>query len=203
MEVSDWRRPWQMEGQQGVKRVCQACPWSVLNSSFTLLWQTKPHDNAGHSRMVRGQQGTKKKRHVCQALSILAVILFCMNTCWAPHFEMSHKPFTMATLTLFSASEQIHCTLVIRNWMSDCSFTQHTLNIHRSSYNAFWLLHGWCHMKLLLSRHTFCIHHTAMCQFTVSLYSKTHDRVRLAVTCHLHFWKKDWDLLHATAVIHT
>ena len=23
----------------------------------------------------------------------------------------------------------------------------------------------------------------------------------LAVTCHLHFWQNDWDLLHATAVM--
>ena len=49
----------------------------------------------------------------------------------------------------------------------------------------------------------FCVHHTTMQQFTVSLYSKPHYaalHVCLAVTCHLHFWQNDWDLLHATAI---
>ena len=31
-----------------------------------------------------------------------------MNTCRAPHLEMSPKRFTMATVALFSASDQIH-----------------------------------------------------------------------------------------------
>ena len=37
---------------------------------------------------------------------------------------------------------------------------------------AIWLLHGWCHEKLLLSRSKFC-HHTTRQQFTVSLSSKS------------------------------
>ena len=39
--------------------------------------------------------------------------------------------------------------------------------------------HGWCHMKLLPSRKVYAC---------------------LAVTCHLHFWQNDRDLLRATAV---
>ena len=31
-----------------------------------------------------------------------------MNTCRAPHLEMSPKRFTMETVVLLSASEQIH-----------------------------------------------------------------------------------------------
>ena len=42
---------------------------------------------------------------------------------------------------------------------------------------SFWLLHGWCHMNLLPSRHTFCVHHTSMDQFTVSLYAKSLSRL--------------------------
>ena len=45
------------------------------------------------------------------------------------------------------------------------------LYIHRS---AIWLLHGWRHVKLLPSRGTFCVHHTTMRQFTVSLPSEPH-----------------------------
>ena len=39
-----------------------------------------------------------------------------------------------------------------------------------SIYSAVWLLRGWCHVKLLPSRRTFCVRHTTMHQFTVSLH---------------------------------
>ena len=48
-----------------------------------------------------------------------------------------------------------------------------------------------------------CVHHTTMHQFTVSFHSKPYIRrpnVHLAVTCHLHFWQNDRDLLPAAAV---
>ena len=63
-----------------------------------------------------------------------------------------------------------------------------------------WL--AWCHMKLLPSWHKFCVHHTTMHQFPVSLHTKPHGWVHvcLAVICHLHFWRNDQDLLRATAV---
>ena len=38
----------------------------------------------------------------------------------------------------------------------------------------------------------------APCHFMQRHIHKVH--VCLAVTCHLHFWQNDWDLLHATAV---
>ena len=43
-----------------------------------------------------------------------------MNTCRTLQLEMSHKRFT---IPLFSASEQIHCALVVCHelWMSECS----------------------------------------------------------------------------------
>ena len=65
--------------------------------------------------------------------------------------------------------------------------------------SAVWLLHGWCHMKLLL-------YHPV---YTIQPCTKTHYfrqghicrmNVYLAVTCHLHFWQNDWDLLCATVV---
>ena len=71
--------------------------------------------------------------------------------------------------------------------------------------------HGWCHMKLLPSQHKFCVHHTTMhhvtsCKATYvrcmhhATSCKATDVKCLAITCHLHFWQSDWDLLHATAV---
>ena len=40
------------------------------------------------------------------------------------------------------------------------------------TFRAVCLLQGWCHMKLLPSRHMFCVHHTTMHQFTMLLHSK-------------------------------
>ena len=71
-----------------------------------------------------------------------------------------------------------------------------------SRESAVYLLHGWCHVKLLSSRRKFCAYHTIVHHFTVSLHSKPHSRVYmcLAVTCHLHFWQNDRDLLRAIEV---
>ena len=46
------------------------------------------------------------------------------------------------------------------------------------------------------------LYYTTMHLFTVSQYSKPYIwtvHVFLAVTCYLHFWQNDWDLLRATA----
>ena len=56
-------------------------------------------------------------------------------------------------------------------------------------------MHVWCHKKLLPSR-SVCNH--APCHFMQSHIRKVY--ACLAVTCHLHFWKNDRDLLRATAV---
>ena len=58
---------------------------------------------------------------------------------------------------------------------------------------------GWCHVKPLLSRCKFCVHHTTM-HHVISCKAIRKMYVCLAVTCHLHFWQNDWDILHATAV---
>ena len=58
-------------------------------------------------------------------------------------------------------------------------------------------------MKLLPPRRTFCVHHTTMYQFTVCHFIRSHIRrlhVCLTVTCHLHFWQNNRDLLRASAV---
>ena len=114
---------------------------------------------------------------------------------------MSPKHFTVATTALFSASMQTHCALVICNWMSDCSFTQHILNIHQSGYN------GWCYVKLLLSWCKFWhapvgdweeeVCTSLQCHFIRNHMCRVH--VYLAVICHLYFWQNDWALLCGNA----
>ena len=64
-------------------------------------------------------------------------------------------------------------------------------------YLQYW--HGWCHVKLLPSWHILCTpYNHAPRHFIQSYIHKVH--AHLAVTCHLHFWQNDLDLLHATAV---
>ena len=58
---------------------------------------------------------------------------------------------------------------------------------------------SWCHMKLLSCQHVLCTpYNPAPCHFMQSRICRVH--ACLAVTCHLHFWQNDRDLLRATAV---
>ena len=54
--------------------------------------------------------------------------------------------------------------------MSDCRVTKFCL---------VWLLHGWCHVKLLLSWHTFCVHHAPI------LLKATHTWGACVFSCNL------------------
>ena len=68
-------------------------------------------------------------------------------------------------------------------------------------YSAVQLLTCWCHLKVLPSRRTFCVHHTTIRQFTVSLYSTPYTQGACEFRCNLSFWQNDRDILRATAVI--
>ena len=82
-----------------------------------------------------------------------------MNSCRASHPEMSPERFTVASIAPFSTSQQIHCSLVVcdSEWVTIAVHSTF-LNIHRSGklYSPVWLLHDWCHVKLLPSGRTFC-----------------------------------------------
>ena len=87
-------------------------------------------------------------------------------------------------IALVSAQQQAHCAhnLCDSEWVRT---------------HIIWLFHGWCQVKLLPSPCTFCVQHTTMYQFTVSLHLV---HVCLAVTCYLQFWQNDQDLWCATVV---
>ena len=73
-----------------------------------------------------------------------------MNTCRAPDLDMTSKWVSVAShraFWTFSEVVSLQRCLVVR-------------------------LHGWCHVKLLLSRRSFCVHHITMHQITVSFHSK-------------------------------
>ena len=68
--------------------------------------------------------------------------------------------------------------------------------------SGVWLLHGRCHMKLLPSRPVLCpLCSHAPCHVMQSHIHEVH--ACLAVTCPLHFWQNDGDLLCATVVTRT
>ena len=53
------------------------------------------------------------------------------------------------------------------------------------TYSAVWLLHSWCHVKLLPSRRTLCVHPTTTHQFT-TLFSRNHiRRVHMFLTVYV------------------
>ena len=61
--------------------------------------------------------------------------------------------------------------------------------------------HGWCHVKLhaAVSAHVLCTPHNhapVYSHFIRSHICRVH--LCLAITCHLHFWQNDRDLLCAT-----
>ena len=62
--------------------------------------------------------------------------------------------------------------------------------------------HGWCHMKLLLSRRVLCTpYNHAPCHFMQSHIRKVHACLAVTYTsCHRRFWYNDQDLLRAAAV---
>ena len=93
--------------------------------------------------------------------------------------------------------EQTHCT---RMWcyMSDKLFIARFLNIHRSGVLTAlaWLVP---HETAAISAQVLCTpYNHAPCHFMQSHIRKVY--ACLAVTCHLHFWQNDRDLLRATAV---
>ena len=108
---------------------------------------------------------------------------------WEPHFQSTDTTFFWIQVTdfksivavvdrfcivLFSALEQTHCALVV------CDFKPVTVSFYSVfvlNDDAVWLLHGWCYVKLLPSRHTFRVHHAAMHQFSVTLFLATYVRM--------------------------
>ena len=98
--------------------------------------------------------------------------------------------------TILRSLEQTHCS---RLWfyMSNKLFIVRFFNIHRSGVLTVlaWLVP---HETAAISAQVLCTpDKRAPCHFMQSHIRKVY--VCLAVTCHLHFWQNERDLLHATA----
>ena len=86
--------------------------------------------------------------------------------------------------------------------MSDCSFIWHVLNIHQSGCSAVLVVTRLVpHKTTALSKQVLCTPCNHAPVYTVTIRSRIHMVcVSLAVSCHLHFWQSDRDLLRATVV---
>ena len=101
-------------------------------------------------------------------------------------------------VALFSDPEQTHCACM-RFYMSKKLFVFKKKKSTKVVYLDLECWHGWCHMKLLPSWHILRTQYNrAPCHFMQSHICNVH--ACLAITCHLHFWQNDWDLLRASAV---
>ena len=103
----------------------------------------------------------------------------------------------IAYIVLFSALLSRHTALACGStWVT--SFIARFLNIHRSGVLTAlaWLVP---HETAAVSVQVLCTpYNHAPCHFMQSHIRKVY--ACLAVTCHLHFWQNDRDLLRATAV---
>ena len=120
----------------------------------------------------------------CQQLTTFSQVFICVCMC---------------CLLLYSA------VLCSRAFTCDSALKHSHVILHEwiDFYSTFLNPLKWCTysagMKLLPSRHILCTPYKHVpCHFMQSHIHKVH--ACLAVTCHLHFWQNDRDLLHATAV---
>ena len=120
---------------------------------------------------------------------------------------------TLFLIALFIALEQTHCTLVACDskqlttafssmlWI----FTE-VVYLHCCTYSGIFfgspLLHGWCHVKLLLSQWIISARYNhAPCHVTSGKATYIeYIHMCLAVTCHMHFWQNNQDVLSVTVV---
>ena len=130
----------------------------------------------------------------------LFVDIFClfvyMNTCRVPHLEMKPKQFPVAVY-LFCASQQTYCVLVVCDYdESHC-----TLGVSATAAAALFSCYMagamWNRCRLGASPgYTLQQCNSLQCHSIRSHIRRMH--MGLAVTCQLHFWENDRDLLCVT-----
>ena len=110
--------------------------------------------------------------------------------------------FTLATIALLSASEQTHCALMVcdSEWVTAAlhSVFWVSAKVVAALFSCYVAGATWNCCRLG-ARSVYTIQPTPVCSVTI----RGHIRrmyACLAVTCHLHFWQNDRDLLRATAV---
>ena len=120
-----------------------------------------------------------------------------IDSCWSCYLAPQNIP--RATVLTLGNKVLLHCCCCCWSLLYSAILRSQADSLHLNVILkvSLQLWNGWCRMKLLLSWHVLCTpHNHAPCHFMQSHKRKVH--AYLAVTCH--FWQKDRDLLHATAV---
>ena len=128
-------------------------------------------------------QGNMVDNDTCESDDIWLVLSFpkCFrrpSPTWPTEACTCRKYVNLSLLfraVLFSQAVSLCSCHVSFEWMTVAFNIVHFESSPKwCTYSAVWLLHGWCHVKLLPSQCTFCVHHRTMHQFTMSLHLKPH-----------------------------
>ena len=151
-------------------------------------------------------------RWLCNCLVFLLRFLCFAISCPWEHCVKLYTPHLVCMMimmmmmiafyiALFSALEQTHLHVTLHEWLafySSFCVCVCVLNIHRSGVLTAlaWLVPH--ETAAILAQVLSTPYNHAPRHFMRSHIRKVY--AYLAVTCHLHFWQNDWDLLRATAV---
>ena len=147
-------------------------------------------------------------RYCYQLFDVPNTVIRCLmyqillSAVWSPRYcyQLFDVPNTFTPPSRLTAL--LSC--VVSKWATEAFYSAFWLRIQVMYWQRYWLLHGWCHVKLLPSRlstrsvYTIQLCTSMQCHFLQSHIHRVY--VFLAVTCLLHFWQNDQDLLRATAV---
>ena len=95
----------------------------------------------------------------------------------------------------------MHGSLICVSKFKSVRNTPAVVHYREHCFSTVWLLHGSCHMKLLLSQCVLCMPYTMSLSGHFIQSHRCRVHACLAETCHQHFWQNDWDLLCATVVL--
>ena len=132
----------------------------------------------------------------------------CILTYSIRELLLYHYWSLLYSAILRSRADSLRLHVILHEWIAFNSaflgffvcfvFIVFCFNIHRSGVLQRW--HGWCHKKPLPSRRVLCTpYNHAPCHFMQSHIRKVYACLR--VTCHLHFWQNDRDLLRHIAAV--
>ena len=113
---------------------------------------------------------------IVSSFLLIGTLVECHTLGWA--LSVSQWQLQSCSLLLSTATVIVYKWL----WLTDWSFTQHVLNVTKvgtALLNCCYMAGATLNCCYLQSPCKFCVHHTTMHQFTVSLYLKPHTQSNL------------------------
>ena len=174
---------WFLSGSPLVNQVAGAC-WT---------WWTWTHRRGWRCRWRSGCATTRTLSVIaCSTSSVWSSATRVWRTTWSlPPWFVFHCWSFLCSATVHYWADSLHSHVILHEWLA---FYSVFLNSHWSG-----VLTHWCHMKLLPSWNILCTPYKYVpCHFVQNHVRSVY--AYLAVTCHLHFWQNDQDLLQTTPV---